>query len=193
MRWAIDPDRNTATNQFGQTVRTRPFMGSLGMPPAESGRHSTTPPRFCGGNVDCKELTAGSHVFFPIAVDGGLFSIGDGHAVQGDGEVAGPALECPMELVEVAFHLHPNLHITYPRAHTPAGLVTFGFHENLDDATLIALDGMLTWIEELLGVDRKEALALASLLVDLHITQIVNGVRGVHAILPHEVLDGIRE
>jgi acetamidase/formamidase len=98
-----------------------------------------------------------------------------------------------MELVEVAFLLHPNLHITYPRAHTPAGLVTFGFHENLDDATLIALHGMLTWIEELLGVDRKEALALASLLVDLHITQIVNGVRGVHAILPHEVLDGIRE
>lgn len=188
LRWAIDPDQNTATNQFGQTVHTRPFMGNMGMPPAEPGHHSTFPPRFCGGNIDCKELVAGSRIFLPIAVDSGLFSIGDGHAIQGDGEVAGPALECPMELVEVEFRLHPDLQLSYPHAETPADWITFGFHEDLNEAALIALDGMLNLMRKLLGIERKEALALSTLLVDLRITQLVNGVRGVHAVLPHNVL-----
>lgn len=126
-----------------------------------------------------------------IAVDGGLFSIGDGHAIQGDGEAAGPALECPMEVVEVEFHLHPDLHIAFPRANTPAGIITFAFDQNLNEATLIGLNGMLDWMSELLAINRKEALALSSLLVDLRVTQIVNGVRGVHAILPYEVIDGV--
>ena len=192
LRWALDPIENLAQNQFGQKVRMRPFMGNLGMPPDEPGRHSTFPPRYCGGNIDCKELVEGSSLFLPVAVDGGLFSIGDGHAIQGDGEVSGPALECPMELVEVGFHLHPDLHLSHPRAETPAGWITFGFHEDLNEAAMIALDGMLDWMGLLLGIERKEALALSTLLVDLHITQLVNGVRGVHAVLPHDVLVGIQ-
>jgi acetamidase/formamidase len=163
-------------------------MGILGMPPDEPGRHSTFPPRFCGGNIDCKELIAGSSLYLPIAVDGGLFSVGDGHALQGDGEVAGPALECPMERVEVELHLHPNMRLARPRANTPAGWVTFGFHEDLNEAMLVALGDMLDLMQELHGFARKEALSLASLLVDLHVTQIVNGVRGVHALLPHGAL-----
>jgi acetamidase/formamidase len=192
LRWSLNPDTNIATNQFGQTVRMRPFMGNLGMPPDEPGRHSTYPPRFCGGNIDCKELIAGSRIFLPITVDGGLFSIGDGHAVQGDGEVSGPALECPMERVAVEVHLHPELKLTMPRAVTPIGWVTFGFHENLNEAAMIALDGMLNWMSELLDIERKEALALSTLLVDLRITQIVNGVRGVHAVLPYQAVEGIK-
>ena len=158
------------------------------MPPDEEGSQSTFPPRFCGGNMDCKELTEGSRVFLPVTVDGGLFSIGDGHAAQGDGEVGCVALECPMELVEVEFQLHPNMQIDFPRAHTSTDWITLGFHETLDEAAMIALDSMLDLIVEKCNLERKETLALSSLLVNLHVTQIVNGVKGVHAMLPHHVI-----
>lgn len=186
--WTLDPDQATATSQRGHAIQIRPFMGILGMPPDEAGRHSTFPPRVCGGNIDCKDLVVGSTLYLPIAVDGGLFSLGDGHAAQGDGEVSGPALECPMECVEVEFQVHTDMHLAMPRARTPAGSITFGFHEDLNEAAMIAVEGMLDLIQEQFAAERKEALALASLVVDLHITQIVNGVRGVHAILPHNAI-----
>ena len=186
--WALDPDAGFATNARGQRVRMRPFMGILGMPPDEPGRHSTVPPRACGGNIDCKELVAGSHLFLPIPVDGALFSTGDAHAVQGDGEVAGPALECSADRVELEFQVHPELRLARPRAHTPAGWITFGFDEHLDEAMAVALSDMLDLLVERRGCDRCEAMALASLLVDLRVTQVVNGVRGVHAVLSHEAL-----
>ena len=132
-------------------------------------------------------------MFLPIAVDGALFSTGDGHAVQGDGEVAGPALECPMERAELEFVVHENLHLARPRAHTPAGWITFGFDPDLDEAMAIALSDMLDLLVELRGGDRKQAMALASLLVDLRVTQVVNGVRGVHAVIAHEALARLDE
>jgi acetamidase/formamidase len=192
LRWAIDPDSALARDAQGLTLRLRPFLGVIGMPPAEPGTHSTIPPRICGGNLDCKELVAGSHLFLPIAVDGALLSVGDGHGVQGDGEVAGPALECPMERVELEIHLHASRAIALPRARTPAGWITLGFDADLDEAMFAALDGMLDVMVELLGIDRKRALALASLVVDLRVSQIVNGVRGVHALLPAERLEELR-
>lgn len=192
LRWAIDPEAGTTRNHLGQSVRIRPFMGVLGMPPDEPGRHSTFPPRRCGGNIDCKELVEGSRLFLPIAVDGALFSVGDGHAVQGDGEVGDAALECPMEVVELEFHLHPELALKFPRALTPAGWITFGFDVDLDEAVMIALEGMLDLLVELLGVERRHALSLASLLVDMRVTQIVNGVRGAHALLPRERLEELK-
>ena len=142
--------RRLARNARGDRV-VRPFLGIMGMPPDEPGRHSTTPPRACGGNIDCKELVAGSTLFLPIPVDGALFSAGDGHAIQGDGEVAGPALECPMERAELEFHVRPELKLARPRAHTPPGWITFGFHDNLDEATAIALSDMLDLLDELRG------------------------------------------
>jgi acetamidase/formamidase len=187
-RWALDGTAGTATNQHGQTVAMRPFLGVIGMPPGEPGDHSTAPPRYCGGNVDCKELVAGSSLFLPVSVPGGLLSLGDGHAVQGDGEVSGLAIECPMESVDITVHLHPDLRLSMPRAETPVGRITFGLHEDLNEATILALEGMLSWLGELFGYDRTEALAMASLVVDCRITQIVNGVRGVHAVLPHGAL-----
>jgi len=191
LRWALDSAKDIAVNQRGQRIALKPFMGNFGMPPNEDGSHSTFSPRFCGGNMDCKELTEGSRVFLPVSVDGALFSIGDGHAIQGDGEVTGPALECPMELVEVEFHLHPSMQIRFPRAWTSTGWITLGFHEDLDEAAVIALDSMLDLMNEKYQLERKEALALSSLLVDLRVTQIVNGVKGVHAVLPHHVIPGI--
>jgi acetamidase/formamidase len=127
----------------------------------------------------------GSALYLPIAVPGGLFSVGDGHAAQADGEVCGTAIECAMERVELTFRLVEDLRLTTPRAETPIGWLTFGFHEDLNEATIIALEAMLELMRERHGLERLEALGLASLVVDLRITQFVNGVRGVHAVLPH--------
>ncbi|MFN8516058.1 MAG: acetamidase/formamidase family protein [Thermomicrobiales bacterium] len=186
--WNLDAYTLTGRDQHGHTLALRPFLGVMGVAPDEPGIHSTVPPRITGGNIDCKELVAGSTLYLPIAVPGALFSVGDGHALQGDGEVSTTAIECPMDRVELTFDLRPDLHLTTPRAHTPAGWLTFGFHEDLNEAMFIALEAMLDLMGELHGLDRHTALGLASLVVDLRITQIVNGVRGVHAVLPHGVL-----
>jgi acetamidase/formamidase len=188
--WTLDTDALIGKNQHGHTVSLRPFMGVMGMPPDEPGIHPTWPPRVWGGNLDCKELIAGTTLFLPIAVAGGRFSVGDGHAVQGDGEVSGVAIECPMERVELTFHLRNDLTLSTPRAKTAEGWLTFGLHEDLNEATIIALNAMLDLMTQEHGFHRQEALALASLAVDLRITQIVNGTRGVHAVLPHGAIWG---
>ena len=155
------------------------------MPPAESGVHSTVPPRRTGGNMDCKELIAGSTLYLPIELDGGLFSVGDGHAVQGDGEISVTAIECPMERVDLTFEVLENMPLAMPVANTPAGWIALGFHADLDEAAALAVEGMLGLMKRLHGLERLDALALASLVVDLRVTQMVNEVRGVHAVLPH--------
>ena len=114
--------------------------------------------------------------------------MGDGHAVQGDGEVSGVAIECPMERVDLTFRLRTDMRLTTPRAKTSTGWITLGFHENLHEASLIALEAMLDLMGERYQLPRSQALALASLIVDLHVTQIANGVLGVHAVLPHEAM-----
>ena len=188
LRWTLDPEAMIGRNQFGQTVGLRPFMGFMGNAPAEAGYHPTAPPRVTGGNIDCKELVAGSTLFLPIAVPGALFSTGDGHGVQGDGEVGQSALECPMERADMTFNLRGDLPLTRPWARTPRAWITCGFDEDLDEAMALALDEMLTLIGHFHGLTRKHALAMCSSIVDLHVTQVVNGARGVHAILPHGAL-----
>ena len=126
LSWTLDPDTLIGTNDFGHQVTLRPFLGVMGMPPDEPGILPTFPPRATGGNLDCKELVAGSTLYLPIAVAGGLFCVGDGHAVQGDGEVSVTAIECPMERVVLSFSLHENMPLKAPRADTPAGWVTLG-------------------------------------------------------------------
>jgi acetamidase/formamidase len=186
--WTFDHKVGTARNQVGHTVSIHPFMGICGMPPAEPGIHSTAPPRATGGNIDCKELVPGSTLYLPIAVEGGLFSVGDGHAAQGDGEVSVTAMECPVECVTLTFDLLDDMPLSTPVASTPAGWVTMGFHEDLDEAMLIALEAMLILLKRLHGLERLDALALASVTVDFRITQAVNLARGVHAVLPHEAI-----
>jgi acetamidase/formamidase len=136
-----------------------------------------------GGNIDCRELTAGTTLYLPIAVEGGLFSVGDGHAAQGDGEVSSTAIECPMVSSRLTLSLRDDLSLSTPIARTRNAWITFGFDADLDEATLIALGAMLDLLERERGVTRLQALALASVAVDFRVTQIVNGVRGVHAIL----------
>jgi acetamidase/formamidase len=189
VEWRIDTRRGTARNPLGHVVRIYPFLGLMGMPPDEPGHHPTAPPRYCGGNIDCKLLVAGSSVFLPIPVDGALFSAGDGHAAQGDGEVSGTAIECPIDQVDLTLVLHPDMSLTTPRARTPEGWITLGFHEDLNEATMIALNAMIDLMCELFAIGRPDAVSLASVVVDLRITQIVNGVQGVHAILPNGAVE----
>jgi acetamidase/formamidase len=157
------------------------------MPPPEPGTHSTTPPRVWGGNIDCKELVAGTRLYLPIPVDGALFSAGDGHARQGDGEVSQLAIECPVERAELTLSLS-DLELRTPTAWTPKAWLTLGFDADLDEAAAIAISAMLELMAREHGLGRAEALALASLVVDLRVTQVVNEVQGVHAMLPHDAL-----
>jgi len=186
--WQLDSEAGIATSADGWQVKLDPFMGVMGMPPPEPGRHSTVPPRSHGGNIDCKLLTAGTTLYLPISVEGALFSTGDGHAAQGDGEASIYAIECPVEAVDLTFQLHDDLPIQTPRARVHGGWATFGFHESLDDAMYIALNAMLDLMQTQHDISRKQALALASVAVDLRITQVVNGTKGVHAVLPDEAL-----
>ena len=181
--WQLDADAGTGTDNRGRTVDLRPFLGVIGMPPPEPGVHPTPPPRRWGGNIDCAELVAGTTLYLPIPVDGALLSAGDGHARQGDGEVSQLAIECPLEQVQLTLELVEGLELENPIARIPGAWLTFGFDEDLDEAAAQAVDGMLALMDRELGLDRLDALALASVVVDLRVTQLVNGVKGVHAML----------
>jgi acetamidase/formamidase len=188
LTWELDADAGLGRDQHGREVRLRPFLGVIGMPPDEPGVHSTAPPRSCGGNIDCKELVAGTTLYLPIPVDGALVSAGDGHAAQGDGEVSQLAIEAPVERAQLMLSLRDDLPLTNPMAWTPEAWLTFGFDEDLDEAAAQAVAGMLELMAREHGLERRDALALASVVVDLRVTQLVNVARGVHARLAHDAL-----
>lgn len=186
--WEIDADAGVATCDRGYQVPIAPFLGVVGMPPDQPGEHSTVPPRKeGGGNIDCRELVAGSTLYLPVTVPGAMLCLGDGHAAQGDGEVAGTAIECAMT-TELQLDLTDGLPVPGIHAVTPAGRITFGFAEDLNEAMADALDAMLAWMVALLRVDKAAALALASPALSLRVTQVANGVWGVHALLPEGTL-----
>jgi len=178
--WELAGDTGRAST--GHVVKLRPFLGVLGMPPVGQGVHSTIPPRPQGGNIDCKELVAGSTLYLPIPVDGALFSAGDGHAAQGDGEVSGTAIECPSR-AQVTLGLRDDLPLEWPCARIDGAWLAFGFDEHLGLAAKIAVDGMVALMGREHGLGASDALALASIVVDLRVTQVVNGQVGVHAVL----------
>jgi acetamidase/formamidase len=171
---------------LGRELDLAPFLGVLGMPPPEPGVHSTVPPRRWGGNIDCKELVAGTTLYLPIPVDGALFSAGDGHAAQGDGEVSGYAIETPTE-ARLTLDVRDDVPLEWPIARVHGAWLTFGFDEQLGRAAAIAVEGMLSLMGRELGVTGGDARILASVGVDLHVTQIVNGAVGVHAELRDDV------
>jgi acetamidase/formamidase len=188
VRWALDNRTGTATADRGEQVRMGPFLGVIGVAPPNPGVHSTIPPRRFGGNIDCRELTVGSTLYLPVGVEGALLSAGDAHAAQGDGEVSGTAIECPLELAEITIDLRRDLDLQMPIARTGDSWIAFGFDEDLDVAAELALETMLDLLQRERSIDRPRALALASVAVDLHVTQIVNGTKGVHAILADAAL-----
>jgi acetamidase/formamidase len=178
--WRLDGAEWIAST--GQRVPSRPFLGVMGMPPVGHGVHSTIPPRPQGGNIDCKELVAGTTLYLPIPIDGAHFSAGDGHGAQGDGEVSGTAIECPSR-AQLTLDLRDDLQLDYPCARVDGAWLTFGFDDHLGLAAKKAVDGMVALMGREHGLDAKDALALASVVVDLRVTQVVNGQLGVHAVL----------
>jgi acetamidase/formamidase len=186
--WELDPDAGKGRADRGFVRSLAPFLGVMGVPPPEPGEHSTIPPRAAGGgNIDCKELVAGATLFLPVTVPDAMLYLGDGHAAQGDGEVGGTAIECPMT-TEAVVSLAPDRPLKSIHAEAPAGRITFGFDADLNVAMGDALDAMVSWMEVLFGLGKGAALALASTCVDLRITQVANQVWGVHAVLPTGVL-----
>ena len=184
--WQLDGE--TATDERGVTVRLAPFLGVIGMPPDEPGIWSTRPPRRSGGNIDCKLLVAGSTLYLPIPVDGALLSLGDGHGAQGDGEVSGTAIEAPLARVQVTLDVREDLELRMPIARAADAWIAFGFDRDLGVAAELATETMLDLIEREHRTDRRHALALASVAVDLAVTQVVNDAKGVHAILRDDAL-----
>jgi acetamidase/formamidase len=185
VRWDLADGVGTA---LGRRVRLAPFLGVMGMPPIGHGVHSTAPPRPQGGNIDCKELLAGTTLFLPVPYDGATFSAGDGHAAQGDGEVSGTAIECASR-AQLTLDLRDDLPLEWPCARIDGAWLTFGFDVDLTAAAWKANEGMLELLGREHGLDRREALALASVVVDLRVTQLVNGVLGVHAVLRDDALE----
>jgi acetamidase/formamidase len=184
--WKLDAAAGVGMNQHGLSVALAPFLGVIGVAPPEAGEHSTIPPRTVGaGNIDCRELVAGSTLFIPIAVEGALLYIGDGHAAQGDGEVGGTAIECGMT-TELVVDLLDDAPLATVHAMTPTSRITFGFNPDLNEAAADALEAMLLWMQQLYALDKPTALALASSAVDLRVTQVANQTWGVHAVLGHE-------
>jgi len=185
-RWTLAGGR--WTDDRGVSVAPAPFLGVIGMPPPEPGVHSTIPPRPFGGNIDCKLLVAGATLYLPISVDGALLSAGDGHGAQGDGEVSGTAIECPLERAQLTLDIRDDLDLLTPIARTADAWVAFAFDEDLDLAAEQCTATMLDLMQRELGLDRTHALALSSVAVDLHVTQVVNGAKGVHPVLRDDAL-----
>jgi len=179
----LDPARNVARLPWEQELPLAPFFGNFGVaPPRAWGQLSSKEPRAFGGNMDNKELGAGSTVYFPVFVPGALFSAGDGHALQGDGEVCLTAIEAALTGT-FEFHVRRDLRLSSPRAETASDWITMGFDEDLDDAAKAALRNMIALIREQSGLSAQDAYTLCSIAADLRVTQMVDGNKGIHCVL----------
>jgi acetamidase/formamidase len=184
----LDLARNVARMPWGQELALDPFFGNFGVaPPTSWGRLSSKEPRSFGGNMDNKELGVGSTTYFPVLVPGALFSAGDGHALQGDGEVCLTAIEAALTGT-FEFHLRKDLKFRSPRAERPDVWITMGFDEDLDDAVKHALRDMIALIGEKSGLGTQDAYTLCSLCADLRVTQMVDGNKGIHCVLAKSAL-----
>jgi len=183
MHIALDRERMVGRLPWGAELALRPFFGVMAVaPPVAWGSVSTLPPRRNGGNLDNKELVAGTTLYLPVHVEEALFSVGDGHGVQGDGEVCVTAIETGLigtfELI-----VRDDLSLTWPRAETPTHVMTMAFDPDLDTCVVIALRQMLELVASRTGLSRQQAYALCSLAADVRVTQVVNGAKGIHVML----------
>ena len=183
----IDRQTNMARLPWGVDVPLRPFFGIIGVaPPAAYGLVSSVEPREYGGNIDNKEFIPGTSLFLPVFVPGANLSVGDGHAVQGDGEVSLTALEtCLKGRFQVIVHKQS---LNFPRAITPTHYISMGMDVDLDDAAKQALRNMIKWLTEIKPWTAEEAYVFCSLACDLHVTQLVDGNKGIHAMVSRSVI-----
>ncbi|NGM34173.1 acetamidase/formamidase family protein [Methylobacterium sp. DB0501] len=188
MNIPLDGERRTARMPWGLEIPLAPFFGVMAVaPPPEWGRCTSIIPRAFGGNLDNKELVAGTTLFLPVFAEGALFSCGDGHGAQGDGEVNVTAIETALSGT-FEFVLRTDLRLTYPRAETPTHVITMGLDPDLDRCAERALREMIDLVVARTGITRDEAYALCSIAADLRVTQTVNQHKGVHCMLRKEYL-----
>ena len=189
----IDRARKVAKLPWGHEVSLdRPFFGVMAVaPPAEWGRVNTLPPRRNGGNLDNKELVAGTTLYLPVFVDGANFSVGDAHGAQGDCEVCITAVETGL-IGTFKLTVRDDMSLAWPMAETPTHVLTMAFDPDLDTAVQIALRSMIDLLSARSGLEREEAFALMSLVADVRVTQVVNGNKGIHVMLDKKWLAKIR-
>ena len=184
----IDRAASTIQTPWGMTLRAHPFFGVMGVAPApEIGRVSSVMPSSFGGNLDNKELGAGAVLYLPVAAEGALFSAGDGHGAQGDGEVCLTAVETGLTGT-FKIDLIRSANLDAPWAETPTHFITMAFDEDLDIAMQVALRRMIRLIVARTGITADDAYRLCSLAVDLRVTQVVNRSKGIHAMIKRDLL-----
>ncbi len=188
-RFKIIPlDRDRALANFAPDIQIplHPFFGSMGIAPPGGGKLNSGPPWIHAGNMDNKELTAGSKLYIPVHQKGALFEVGDGHAGMGNGEVDVTAMETSLTGT-FEFIVHKEAFLRWPRAETQQYYITMGFNEDLTKATELAIREMLDFLTTEKHLSRDDAYMLTSVAVDLDITQLVDGKKGVHALCPKAI------
>jgi len=170
----------------GVRVPVRPHLGTAGVVPDVAGRVSSIPPGRHGGNIDNWRIGAGSTMLYPVQVDGGLFSVGDPHISQGDGEISGTAIEASLDVIFQVF-IRRDFTFPSPLLMTPDSFMTHGFDEDLNQAMRNASLEMLRLLTEHRGLSRDDAYSLMSVAADFAVTQVVDGRQGVHARICHAV------
>ena len=185
---SLDREHRLARLPWGGELPLRPFFGVMGVaPPAAWGSISSIQPRAHGGNLDNKELIPGATLYLPVFNTGAGFSVGDGHAVQGDGEVCVTAVETALAGTFDVI-VRKDLGLNYPRAETPTHRITMGMDPDLDDAARDALRRMIEWVSGTTALTRTQAFMLMSLAADVRVTQLVNEHKGIHVMLAKSAL-----
>ena len=183
----LDENRMVAHFADGIEIPVRPFFGSMGVaPPEVTGRISSNPPWVHAGNLDNKELVAGTILYIPVHARGALFQVGDGHAGQGDGEVDVTAMETSL-IGTFQFIVRKDMHLRWPRAETPQHYITMGLNADLTEATKFAVREMIDFLMQEKHLSREDAYMLASVAADLHISEVVDGNDGVHMMMPKAI------
>lgn len=183
----MDRKAMTATFAPGVVIPLRPFFGSMGVAPArEVGRVSSNPPSTHAGNLDNKELVAGTTLFIPVHVPGALFEVGDGHAAQGDGEVDQTGLETSLR-GRIQLTVRKGMTLAWPRAETDSYYISMGTDVDLTKATRIAIQEMIDFLAATRKLDKHQAYQLTSMAGDVAITQLVDGTMGVHVKMPKSI------
>jgi acetamidase/formamidase len=186
----LDEKRMVAKFAPGIEIPLHPFFGSMGVAPPESvGRWNSGPPWIMAGNLDNKDLVVGTTLYIPVFAPGALFEVGDGHAGQGDGEVDITALETSL-IGTFQFIVRKDMHLKWPRAETPTHYITMGMNDDLNACATLAVREMIDFLVTQKHLSRDDAYMLASTAADLHITELVDGNKGVHMSIPKSIFLG---
>jgi acetamidase/formamidase len=188
----VPPDEGSREPALdGVVVPMRPHFGTMGVAPPLPGRHSSIPPGDWGGNVDNWRIGPGATMYYPVAVDGALLSIGDPHVSQGDGEVSGTALESSLDGL-LRLRVRRDMDVRFPLLETATTWTVHGFGDNLDEAMAAAAERLLQFLVDRLGLSADDAYSLMSVACDFVVTQVVDGRQGVHATIEKRLFGGTR-